>query len=136
VNTTYYSALGNDDAAYALARAIQFFAPGIPMVYYVGLLAGKNDLDFLESTKEGRNINRHYYSREEIDAEVERPVVRELVSLMEFRNSHPAFDIDGDMEVSVPSAGMLRIRRSSADGTAWAQLDCDLAGHSYAITHS
>ena len=136
VNTTYYSALGNDDAAYALARAIQFFAPGIPMVYYVGLLAGKNDLDFLESTKEGRNINRHYYSREEIDAEVERPVVRELVSLMEFRNSHPAFDIDGEMEVSLPADGMLRIRRSSADGTAWAQLDCDLAGHSYAITHS
>ena len=74
--------------------------------------------------------------RAAIDAEVERPVVRELVSLMEFRNSHPAFDIDGDMEVGVPSAGMLRIRRSSADGTAWAQLDCDLAGHSYAITHS
>ena len=35
VNTTYYSALGNNDAAYLLARAIQFFAPGIPQVYYV-----------------------------------------------------------------------------------------------------
>jgi sucrose phosphorylase len=30
VNTTYYSALGDDDAAYLLARAIQFFAPGHP----------------------------------------------------------------------------------------------------------
>lgn len=40
VNTTYYSALGNNDDAYLLARAIQFFAPGIPQVYYVGLLAG------------------------------------------------------------------------------------------------
>ena len=37
VNTTYYSALGNHDAAYILARAIQFFAPGIPQVYYVGM---------------------------------------------------------------------------------------------------
>lgn len=44
INTTYYSALGNRDDAYLLARAIQFFAPGIPQVYYVGLLAGENDL--------------------------------------------------------------------------------------------
>jgi hypothetical protein len=26
-----------------MARAIQFFTPGLPMVYYVGLLAGRND---------------------------------------------------------------------------------------------
>ncbi len=38
VNTTYYSALGDRDDAYLLARAIQFFAPGIPQVYYVGCL--------------------------------------------------------------------------------------------------
>ena len=48
VNTTYYSALGNNDAAYLLARAIQFFAPGIPQVYYVGLLAGKNDDEMVQ----------------------------------------------------------------------------------------
>ena len=39
VNTTYYSALGNNDKAYLLARAIQFFAPGIPQVYYGGTTA-------------------------------------------------------------------------------------------------
>ena len=44
VNCSYYSALGDEDDAYLLARAVQFFAPGIPQVYYVGLLAGKNDL--------------------------------------------------------------------------------------------
>ena len=64
INCTYYSALGNNDAAYLLARAIQFFAPGIPQVYYVGMLAGENDLELLENTKEGRNINRHYYTAE------------------------------------------------------------------------
>lgn len=66
INSTYYSALGDDDVKYFLARLIQAFAPGIPQVYYVGLLAGKNDLKLLEETKEGRNINRHYYSNEEI----------------------------------------------------------------------
>lgn len=28
--------------AYLLARAIQFWTPGVPMVYYVGLLVGSN----------------------------------------------------------------------------------------------
>jgi len=44
VNSTYYSALGENDDAYMAARALQFFAPGIPQVYYVGLLAGQNDI--------------------------------------------------------------------------------------------
>ena len=40
VNCTYYDALGRDAASFLLARAIQFFTPGIPQVYYVGLPAG------------------------------------------------------------------------------------------------
>ncbi len=92
VNCSYYSALDDDDDAYLLARAVQFFAPGIPQVYYVGLLAGKNDLKLLEETKVGRNINRHYYTLDEIDQEIKRTVVQSLLRLMEFRNTHKAFD--------------------------------------------
>lgn len=91
INCTYYSALGDDDEAYLLARAVQIFAPGVPQIYYVGLLAGKNDLKLLEMTKEGRNINRHYYRKEEVEKELERPVVKKLLALMELRNTHPAF---------------------------------------------
>lgn len=98
VNCTYYSALGDDDQAYLLARAVQFFAPGIPQVYYVGLLAGKNDLKLLEETKVGRNINRHYYTKEEIAEEVKRPVVSKLLKLMKFRNEFPAFDDSFEMK--------------------------------------
>ena len=86
VNCSYYSACGDDDHAYLLARAVQFFARGIPQVYYVGMLAGKNDLELLEETKVGRNINRHYYTEEEIDREVRRPVVMALIQMMKFRN--------------------------------------------------
>jgi sucrose phosphorylase len=99
VNTTYYSALGNNDKAYLLARALQFFAPGIPQVYYVGLLAGANDIELMERTKNGRDINRHYYSLEEIENEQKRPLIQELNKLMELRNSHPAFSLDGSIEV-------------------------------------
>ena len=76
VNSSYFSALGDNDLAYLLARAIQFFTPGIPLVYYVGLLAGRNDTELTEETKNGRNINRHFYSVEEAEKEMERPVVQ------------------------------------------------------------
>ncbi|MDD3204570.1 MAG: sucrose phosphorylase [Lachnospiraceae bacterium] len=111
VNCSYYSALGDDDSAYLLARAVQFFAPGIPQVYYVGLMAGKNDLKLLEETKVGRNINRHYYSLEEIEQEVQRPVVQQLITLMEFRNTHPAFD--GDFAMDTCTDTQLHIVRTN-----------------------
>ncbi|MDI9382685.1 MAG: sucrose phosphorylase [Verrucomicrobiota bacterium] len=91
INCTYYSALSRNDDAYIAARAIQFFSPGIPQVYYVGLLAGENDTELLEQTRNGRDINRHNYSVEEIEEEFKRPVVQRLVKLMEFRSNHPAF---------------------------------------------
>ena len=91
LNCTYYDALARDDRNYILARAIQFFTPGIPQVYYVGLLAGENDLDLLARTGVGRDINRHYYGPDEIREALERPVVQKLVELIRLRNTHPAF---------------------------------------------
>lgn len=76
INCTYYSAVGDNDDWYLLARAIQLFTPGIPLVYYVGLLAGANDIELVENTKNGRDINRHGYSLEEAIAETDRPVVK------------------------------------------------------------
>lgn len=91
INCTYYAALGNDDGAYLLARAIQFFAPGIPQVYYVGLLAGENDVALMEKTRQGRDINRPYYTLDDIARQTQRPVVRRLFDLIRLRNTHPAF---------------------------------------------
>lgn len=94
VNSTFYDALGADDGKYLLARAIQFFTPGTPQVYYVGLLAGHNDVALLTRTNIGRDVNRHSYTRHEIAAALNAPVVRALCSLIRIRNSHPAFDGD------------------------------------------
>lgn len=91
VNCTYYDALAKDDTAYLIARAIQFFVPGIPQVYYVGLLAGGNDMELLAHTRVGRDINRHYYSKNEIIDSLQKPVVKQLTEIMRLRNSHPAF---------------------------------------------
>lgn len=132
VNCSYYSALGDDDKAYILARAIQFFAPGIPQVYYVGLLAGKNDLKLLEETKVGRNINRHYYDADEIAQEVERPVVKELIRLMEFRNTHMAFDGEFIME----SCGDDELQILRKNGNEWARLQANLRDKTYKIEYT
>ena len=112
VNTTYYSALGNNDAAYLLARAIQFFAPGVPQVYYVGMMAGENDIELMEKTKNGRDINRHYFSMEEIEEQQKRKVVKELKRLMELRNTESAFALEGEIEVKIPREHSLEITRS------------------------
>ena len=133
INTTYYSALGNDDKKYFLARLLQVFAPGIPQIYYVGLLAGKNDLKLLEETKEGRNINRHYYSKEEIAKEVKRPVVQSLIKLLRFRNEEAAFDLDGSIEVETPSENEIVIIRMNREKTHKVTANINLKNLNYSI---
>ncbi|MCB1906756.1 MAG: sucrose phosphorylase [Rhodocyclaceae bacterium] len=88
---TFYDALKRDDDAYIAARAIQLFAPGIPQIYYVGLLAGQNDEALMTSTGELRDINRHFYTLDAANIAVAAPVVQRLLALMRLRRNHPAF---------------------------------------------
>ncbi|NKF21099.1 sucrose phosphorylase [Solimonas marina] len=119
---TYYDALKRNDDAYICARAIQFFAPGIPQIYYVGLLAGQNDHELMEATGELRDINRHYYTKEEVAEAVKQPVVRRLFKLMEFRGSYPAFDGVFHLQYSNDSSVAMCWR----DGTHTCELFVDL----------
>lgn len=89
---TYYSALGEDDKAWLLARSVQLFAPGIPMVYYVGLLAGENDGEAVKIDGEPRSLNRHNFSEEEVEERIKKPVLQRFYDIMRFRNSCPAFN--------------------------------------------
>lgn len=130
VNTTYYSALGNQDDAYLLARAIQFFAPGIPQVYYVGMLAGSNDVDLMERTKNGRDINRHYYSLEEVAEQQQRPVVQKLKELMELRNTHPAFSLEGTISIQAEGDRLQIVRTYQSHKIV---LDANLSTYQFEI---
>ena len=122
VNCTFYDSLGRRDGEYRIARALQFFSPGIPQVYYVGLLAGANDMELLGRTREGRDINRHYYTGDEIYSEIRRPVVQALFDLIRFRNTHPAFA--GDFSLLPCSDQQIAIEwRNNAH---WARLIVDL----------
>jgi sucrose phosphorylase len=91
VNCTFYDALARDDRRYLLARLVQLAVPGMPQVYYVGLLAGGNDMDLLRATGVGRDVNRHRYPRDEVERELQRPVVRAQLTALRLRREHPAF---------------------------------------------
>lgn len=104
VNCTYYDALGRNDFHYLLARAIQFFCPGVPQVYYGGLLAETNDMELLAQSRVGRDINRPYLNEEKVKAALQRPVVKALCQLIRLRNSHPAFN--GEFAATATDAGL------------------------------
>lgn len=132
IRGTIYSLLGCNDDQYLSARAIQFFTPGIPQVYYVGLLAGKNDETAMHQTGEGREINRHNYSVKEIDEEVRKPVVMKLLRLIQLRNSHPAFN--GTFKMNKCSDHEVSLTWTNQD--KYATLHVDLMNHTSLILYS
>lgn len=132
VNCTFYDALGRDDLKYLLCRAIQLFLPGIPQIYYVGLLAGTNDLQLLAKTGVGRDINRRRYTRPEIDRALTRPVVARLFDLIRLRNAHPAFN--GEFEAAHSAIEVLDLRWR--DGREFAHLWLDVRSCAYRLEYS
>ena len=130
VNCTFYDALGGDDDAYLLARAVQFFLPGIPQVYYVGLLAGRNDMALLRRTRVGRDINRHRFESHEINAALAQPVVRRLLELIRLRSTHPAF---GGAFECLPGAHADALCLRWTAGDAQAELNVDFATLSHTL---
>ena len=121
VNCTFYDALGRDDDRYLAARTIQCMLPGTPQIYYVGLLAGTNDVDLLDRTGVGRDVNRHYYTPAEIDAALARPVVQRVLALLRWRASEPAFD--GSFELLDSAPHILAVRWTSPTSTVTIAVD-------------
>ncbi len=122
VNCTYFEALGKDVNAYLIARAIQFFVPGVPQVYYVGLFGDDNDMDLLEETNVGRDINRHYYNPQEVKEKTNTPLFQKLAELMKLRNTHIAFQGEFNMKDVMDSHIHLEWRADQE----WISLQVDL----------
>lgn len=127
--STFYSALGEDDAAYLLARGFQLFVPGIPQVYYVGALFGTNDAESLAEVGDFRAVNRHNYSAEEVAGRIEKPEIQTFLDLLRFRNSFPAFN--GSFSVE-EDGGILVLDWRDADSSA--TLRADFRESSFTVT--
>ena len=98
VNSTYYSALGADDKKMLFARALQIFMPGKPLVWYLDLFAGKNNLERAEKLGH-KEINRSNLSMEEVTEDLKKPVVAKQLELLKLRNNNPAFDLNSKVDV-------------------------------------
>lgn len=122
VNCSFYEALGSDDGAYFFARLVQLLCPGIPQIYYGGLLAAPNDMQLLARTSVGRDINRPYYQPTDLHAAIDRPIVRELLALVRWRNAHSDV-FDGQFELLDCGPTELALRWSSAQHVLEAHLD-------------
>jgi sucrose phosphorylase len=121
VNSTFFDALGRDDDRSLAARTIQVLLPGIPQIYYVGLLAGTNDMELLASTGVGRDVNRHRYSPEEIRTALTRPAVQRQIELLRWRSTEPAFA--GEFELLDSADHLVAVRWRSADSAFTATVD-------------
>ena len=131
VNATYYSALGEDDRKLLLARALQLFMPGKPQIWYLDLFAGKNDLAAaLAGGSAGhKEINRTNLSQADIEAALEKDVVKKQLELLAMRNTCKAFAFDAVMRIEQPQKHLLTIAWEKAG--AKAKISVNL--HTYAF---
>ncbi len=106
--------------------------PGIPQVYYVGLLAGENDMALLDRTGVGRDINRHYYTPSELLSDLQKPVVHDLLTLIRLRNTHPAFA--GKFQLHASTDAVLDMQWTRGSDTA--RLRVNFADCSYELKHT
>lgn len=120
VNAAYYSALGEDDSKLLLARAIQLFMPGKPQIWYLDLLAGKNDYEAVKRAGESghKEINRTNLTLEQVRRELEREIVQEQLKLLRFRNSCRAFGFDARLEVFQTETHILKLKWINNEETA------------------
>jgi len=134
VNATYYSALGEDDAKLLLARAIQIFMPGKPQVWYLDLLAGKNDYAAVEIAGPAghKEINRTNLTLEQACKGLQKDVVRQQLLLLRFRNTFPAFGFNAKLTILDSTKEMLKLRWENHGCVA--TLEANLKNYSCYIT--
>jgi sucrose phosphorylase len=132
LTTTFYDAMRRNDNAYACARAIQMFVPGIPQIYYVGLVAGQNQVELTEETGDPRSGNRQYFELDEYRDLLHSEVTQRVLEVMKFRNTHPAFD--GRFELHYSNSSSICLKWINGDD--FAHLFVDLNYNSATITYT
>lgn len=133
VNSTYFSALGENEKKLLLARAIQIFMPGKPQVWYLDLFAGKNDYDAVKKAGPGghKEINRTNFTMEQVRNSLQKKVVSQQLLLLKFRNLFPAFGFDAKATVQKSEPHVLRIKWEKNGYCAF--LEADLSSSEFIV---
>jgi sucrose phosphorylase len=133
VNATFFSALGENEQKFLLARALQMFMPGIPQVWYLDLFMGKNNYAAADAGGAAghKEINRTTLNMPDIEAGLKHPVVQQQLALMRLRNNSSAFN--GQIRVDSDSEQQLNI--TWVNGECSAKLRADLSNHTFTVEH-
>ncbi|MCT6892253.1 MAG: sucrose phosphorylase, partial [Lactobacillus sp.] len=73
-------------------------------------------------------------SLKEIKQEVQRPIVKALIKLLEFRNKEKAFDLQGSIKVLTPSDHEIVITRTNKQKTSEVTAKVDFENLTYFVT--
>jgi sucrose phosphorylase len=85
-----------------------------------------NDMELLNNTHVGRDINRPYLNPEKVQQAMQKPVVKALTKLIKLRNSSPAFNGHFTMtsnETGASAERTLTLSWTAADSQASLTLD-------------
>lgn len=128
INATLPNIVAND-TAYTIMRAVQFFLPGEPQVYYVGLFNGMDDVELFNKTRQGRDVNRHNYTPAEIEVALKQPVTQAILGLARLRKL-PVFE--GQFGWTVTSTNSMQL--AWVNGTDKLTLDFSTEVDNYWLT--
>jgi len=112
INATLPNIVAND-TGYVIMRAVQFFLPGEPQVYYVGLFNGMDDKELFAKTDNGRDTNRHNYTPEEIQAALATNVPKAIIGLAKIRR-HDLFE-NGEFAWAVTGDDSMKLSWANAN---------------------
>lgn len=134
VNATFFSALGEDERKFLLARAIQLFMVGTPQIWYLDLFARTNDYDAVARAGEGghKEINRTNLSTAEIEKDLQKNIVLQQLELIKLRNTHEAFA--GSVRFENSAENQLKIQWKN--GKKFAILEANLDDYSFKLSTS
>ncbi|RCS28372.1 glycosidase [Polaribacter sp. WD7] len=134
INTTFFSALGENEQKLLLARAIQLFMPGIPQIWYLDLFAGKNNYAAADKGGTGahKEINRTTLSKKDIEDGLQKDIVTKQLQLIRLRNTLQAFQ--GTVTFQKSSENKLHI--TWQDKTSFASLKANLTSYNFSIEYS
>lgn len=134
INSTFFSALGEDEQKMLLARAIQLFMPGIPQVWYLDLFVGCNDHVAAElgGSSGHKEINRTTLTRNDIEKGLKKFVVKYQLQLIRLRNTSQAFN--GTLTIAETEDHLLEM--TWTHGPVFAALKANLRTHEFTVEHN
>jgi sucrose phosphorylase len=136
INITWWNAINREEEEtpdtldrevnrFVASRCLALVLRGVPGIYIVGMVGGKNDFESVEATGEARSINRRVVDASKVRERLQNPdahtsrVFRRMNYLLGVRAHNPAFHPTGDQKVLLGNSAVFAVCRVSPDGSKW-----------------